>query len=54
MTKEQAIQKLKAEQANTDTEVAHANADQVLVDFLLSLGQTEIVEEYQKVSKWFA
>lgn len=48
------IEALKVEQQNNDTEEAHANADGVLCNLLEELGYTKIVEEYDKVHKWYA
>lgn len=45
---------LKAAQEDYDTESAHAEADDVLCDLLKALGYTKIVDEYNKVSKWYA
>lgn len=49
-----AIEMLKAEQANDDTEMAHSNADEILCTLLEELGHAEVVAEYRKVSKWYA
>lgn len=54
MTREDAIKKLKMEQSNGDTEMAHSNADDVLCELLRSLGYSDVVDEYEKVDKWFA
>lgn len=54
MTKEEAITKLKLEQHNGDTEVAHSNADQILCDLLTSLGYGDVVHEWAKIDKWYA
>jgi len=53
MTKEEAIEELKQAKLK-DTEMGHYFADNVLCDFLISLGYTDVVEEYRKVDKWFA
>ena len=45
------LQKL---QGDMDTEYAHGKADDILCEFLESLGYFEIVEEYNKVDKWYA
>lgn len=37
-----------------DTEVAHAKADDVLTELLLSLGYEKVVNAYNKVPKWYA
>ena len=48
------MKRLKTAQQNEDIESAHADADDVLCDLFLKLGYTKIVEEYNKVSKWYA
>ena len=54
MTKEDAIAKLIECQHNGDTEAAHSEADDLLCDFLATLGYADVVAEYTKVPKWFA
>ena len=54
MTREQAIAELKEAKASHDTEDAHMVADGVLCDLLASLGYKDVVEEWQKVRKWYA
>ena len=54
MTKEKAIQMLKQEQQNFDTEAAHAKADDILCELLISLGYQDVVAEYNKANKWYA
>lgn len=54
MTREQAIEKLKAEQTSGDYEITHSNADQVLCDLLTALGYADVVAEWEKVGKWYA
>ena len=48
------MDRLKAAQDNYDTESAHADADTVLCDLLEALGYKKVVEEYNKVEKWYA
>lgn len=48
------IKRLKADQQDHDIESAHADADEVLCELLEVLGYTKIVEEYNKVQKWYA
>lgn len=48
------MKKLKAAQQEHDVESAHCDADQVLCDLLKFLGYDKIVEEYEKVPKWYA
>ena len=54
MSREDAIEQLKQAQANGDTEVAHAMADDVLCELLGELGYGDVVEEWAKVDKWYA
>ena len=37
-----------------DTEVDHLRADNILCSLLYELGYDKVVEEYDKVSKWYA
>lgn len=37
-----------------DPEVDHGNADDVLCDFLNSIGFKRAVEAYNKIDKWYA
>lgn len=37
-----------------DTEIAHSDADDILCDLLSLLGYNEVVEEYNKIGKWYA
>jgi hypothetical protein len=48
------LQALIGQQNNDDTEIAHENADDILCNFLESLGYDKIVEEYKKIRKWYA
>jgi hypothetical protein len=54
MTKEQAIEKLRDIQKGGDQEAAHMDADEVLCDLLKALGHADVIEEYEKVAKWYA
>ena len=54
MTREEAINKLKVYQGDTDIEIAHSAADRVLTDLLTTLGYADVVAEYEKIDKWFA
>jgi hypothetical protein len=54
MDRNTAIELLKLEQQRGDTEAAHSNADGVLCDLLKALGYQDVVDEYEKVDKWFA
>jgi len=37
-----------------DEEVAHVNADKLLVEFLTELGYKDLVDKFNKVGKWYA
>ena len=37
-----------------DTESAHIEADEALCGLLIELGYQDVVEEYNKVRKWYA
>lgn len=41
-------------QSKKDAEGPHSDADDILCDVLIELGQVELVEEYNKVHKWYA
>lgn len=45
---------MKELQNNSDTEVAHRKADDILCDVLLSRGFKELVDEFGKLRKWYA
>ena len=48
MDRERAIELLKMEQKNGDTEAAHSNADGVLIRLLTALGYADVVAEWEK------
>lgn len=50
----EAIEKLKELQDDYDTETAHIKADCILCELLRSLGFDQIVDEYEKIDKWYA
>lgn len=54
MTKEEAVKTLKEIQQYNDAETAHLEADDVLTQFLQELGYYDVVEEYDKIDKWYA
>lgn len=65
MTRQEKLTKLLAKlqeaESNGDTEVAHADADEVLCEVISTLATrqtleilTEILATYQKVDKWYA
>lgn len=53
MGREQAIIELKKCQKQ-DEEAGHWNADRVLCELLRNLGYTDVVDEWEKVGKWYA
>ena len=48
------IKKMRVQVDNGDTEDAHVNADELLCEFLKKLGYEKLVDEYEKVDKWYA
>lgn len=48
------IDQMKDLQGNGDTEMQHAEADEILCRILIELGHQELVKEYYKVNKWYA
>lgn len=53
MTKEECLLRLK-ECHSGDIQADHSIADDVLCEFLESLGYREIVNEYRDIEKWYA
>lgn len=56
MTKEEALIEMKKIVFNNDDDIEtnHIEADKILCDFLIAIGHNEIVDEYNKISKWYA
>ena len=54
MTSKEVIKELIEEQENGDYEIAHSIADDILCEFLVSLGYEDVVAEYNLVGKWYA
>lgn len=52
--KEAVLARLKEEQTNWDLEDAHWIADEQLCLLLKELGFKDVVDEWQKVEKWYA
>ena len=50
----EAITGLRALQGIGDPEKAHGNADDVLCELLKRLGYDDVVDEWEKVEKWYA
>lgn len=49
-----AVAQLQTLQHDSDTESAHAEADQVLCNLLEQLGCKEVVTVYKEIPKWYA
>ena len=47
------IEKLKLCQ-NDDTEMSHIEADNIISELLIELGFKDVVDEYDKIGKWYA
>lgn len=52
--KEEIKLELKQQQENTDYEIAHSNADEILCKLLGKLGCQDVVDEFVKVGRWYA
>ena len=48
------MNQLQEQQQSDDTEKAHGEADNILCNILIELGLSEIVAEYEKVTKWYS
>lgn len=48
------MNKLRKLQKCIDQESAHVDADRVLCELLASLGHADVVDEYEKIDKWYA
>lgn len=48
------LQQMRELASERDTETAHGKADDLLCEYLLLLGKTDIVEAYNQVGKWYA
>ena len=54
MTRDKALETLKALKDIGDPEVAHLDADDILCSVLIDLGYEDVVEAYGAVPKWYA
>ena len=54
MTYENAVKEMKALADGNDEEADHVRADQILCEYLASLGATELVDAWRKIDKWYA
>ena len=52
--KQRIITKLKKEQGDGDLEQNHLNADRLLCELLEQLDCKDVVEEFNKVGKWYS
>jgi len=50
----EAIEKLKVQAESRDYESAHSEADDILCELLNKLGFGAVVDEWNKVGKWYA
>ena len=50
----EAVEKMKECVNNSDIELSHLDADNILCDVLTQLGYKELVDLYEKVNKWYA
>jgi hypothetical protein len=48
------LQKMKELEEYDDYEMAHHDADDLLCEALIKLGQSELVESFKKVGRWYA
>lgn len=56
ITKKQALEQMQeyVQLSKGDTEGVHGDADDLLCEILKQLGWNKVVEEYEKVEKWYA
>jgi ferritin len=54
MTKQEVKAKLRELAESGDTEAAHSQADDAIMDFLKWLGHEDVVELFDKIDKWYA
>lgn len=54
LKRQEYINRLKQIQRNNDYEIAHGDADEVLLEILEDLGYSDIIEEYNKVEKYYS
>lgn len=54
MNAEQAVAELRKLAESKDTETAHARADEILCELLLSLGHEDVVDAWYDVPRWYA
>jgi hypothetical protein len=49
-----AVERLKQLQNCGDPEIAHSEADKVLCELLRKLSHSNVADEFEKVTKWYA
>ena len=54
MTRDEALAKLVELDKSRDTEGAHWEADDVLCEFLRSLGYGDVADAFEAIGKWYA
>jgi len=54
VTKEHVLSELERFAKSSDTEGAHVDADQILCEFLKSLGYDDVVSAFNRIVKWYA
>lgn len=54
INKIEVLEQLKEYQKAKDVPLNHINADEILCDLLKALGFVNIVEEYEKIPKWYS
>lgn len=54
MNREEAIKRLEELKKSDDREVAHMEADNVLMKFLLFLGYTDVISVYREIEKYYS
>lgn len=51
---EEVVEKLKGLRLHSDIEDTHIKADKLLCDLLIQLGYKDVVDEFEKLSKWYS
>ena len=54
ISEESAILAIQTECFTDDEEIDHKRADAILCEFLRSLGYNDLVDEFDRVHKWYA
>lgn len=48
------VDHMKQCQTNLNTELAHIDADYILVEFIRELGYNDLADAYETVKKWYS